>query len=254
MSQNVQKTMQQTPDKLGIASIKRCLLLTLLCVFYLQAHAGVRIEFEQRSQSRQPGKPARNGEGRFLTEIDGMHFRLLNLARGQVSEVSEDDGAHTRFDPVPAGPHADTNTNTPLLPERGGLFDPLVGSMEDEHIKISPPVPAANWNGYASQRYQVELRYTMVMRAALVFTRRFVHTEQYEITVADIPASASVMRLALTRGYGRTLGLHPHAFLGFPVKIEGQLRSHDVGSKDAAGDFMVDMTLQARSISAWQLP
>ncbi|MFZ6723717.1 hypothetical protein [Undibacterium sp. Ji49W] len=246
--------------RLNPASIRQCLLLILLCVFYLQAHAGVRIEFEQRSQSRQPGKPARNGEGRFVTEIDGMHFRLLNLSKGQVSEVSDDDGAHTRFDPVPAGSHADTKTNTntstnaPLLPERGGLFDPLVGSIEDEHITISPPVPAADWNGYASRRYQVELRYTMVMRAALIFTRRFVHTEQYEITVAAIPASASVVRLALTRGYGRTLGLHPDAFLGFPVKIEGQLRSHDAGSKDAAGDFMVDMTLQARSISAWQLP
>lgn len=243
---------QHTRYKLSTTSVRRCLLLIPLCLFCLQVYAGVRIEFEQRSQSRQPGKPVRNGEGSFATEIDGMHFRLLNLSKGQVSEVSDDDGAHTRFEPAPAGPHADTNT--PLLPERGGLFDPLVGSIEDEHITISPPVPVANWNGYASRRYQVELRYTMVMRAALIFTRRFAHTEQYEITVADIPASASVIRLALTRGHGRTLGLHPDTFLGFPVKIEAQLRSHDAGSKDAAGDFMVDMTLQARSISPWQLP
>ncbi|MFZ6760378.1 hypothetical protein ACO0K9_24505 [Undibacterium sp. Ji50W] len=243
-------------NKLNTARLKRYLLLMPLCFMTLHAHAGVRIEFEQHSQSRQPGKPERNGQGRYVTEIDGMHFRLMNLSRGQVSEVSDDDGAHTRFEPMPADSHADSHAdiNTPLLPEKGSLFDPLAGSIKDEHITISPPEPVANWNGYAARRYRVELRYTVVARLVLIFTRRFAHVEHYEIIVADIPASASAVRLALTRGYGRTLGLHPEAFLGFPVKITGQLRSRDAASKDAAGDFMVDMELQALSISAWQLP
>ncbi|MFZ6770794.1 hypothetical protein ACO0LM_27375 [Undibacterium sp. Di26W] len=239
-------------NKLNTARLKKCLLLIPLCFMTLPAHAGVRIEFEQRSQSHQPGKPERNGQGRYVTEIDGMHFRLMNLSRGQVSEVSDDDGAHTRFEPWSADSHADINT--PLLPEKGGLFDPLVGSMEDVQISISPPEPVANWNGYTARRYRVELRYTVVARLVLIFTRRFAHVDQYEITVADIPASASAVRLALTRGYGRTLGLHPQAFLGFPVKITGQLRSRDAASKDAASDFVVDLDVQARSINPWQIP
>ena len=189
------------------------------------------------------GKPAQKGNGAYQAEIDGNSFRLIGK---HAIESSEDDGASTRFDSQPGV------NNTPLSPETARLSDPIAGMVEDQHIIVGTPVAGPQWQGHATRIYTVDMQYTVVARVAWLFKRRFVHHDHYEMIVADLDASAAAVRVALTRGYGRNLGLHPEAFLGFPVKINGHLSVGDAGSDGA--ESQTDFQLEAISVEPWVRP
>ncbi|WP_422940729.1 hypothetical protein [Undibacterium sp. TJN19] len=212
----------------------------VMALFFGNAQAGIRVTFEQQNLSVQSGKPAQKGKSSYQAEIDGGSFRLVGK---HVIESSDDDGASTMFDSQPGV------RNKPLLPEAPGLTDPIAGTVEDQHIVIGKPVAGPQWQGQATRVYTVDMDYTVVARIAWLFKRRSVHHDHYDVTVADLDASTAAVRVALTRGYGRNLGLHPEAFLGFPIKIIAHLSTHEAA--DEAAESLTDFQLDAIGITPW---
>ena len=215
-------------------------LALALSLMFTAAQAGSRFEFEQQSHHNNTGKPAQAGKGRYQLEIEGSVFNLINA---HVIETSQDDGATTLFDSKPG------IINTPLLPDTPTWVDPIAGIVKDHQIIISTPIPGPPWQDCTTRLYTVDQKYTVVARVGWIFSRSFVHHDRYEITVVDTEVSPAAVRVALTRGYGRNLGLHPEAFLGFPIKIVGHLSSREV--VDNAREMTTEFQLQALGMTPW---
>jgi len=228
-------------DKLYGKNLSFTLALALvLSLAFTTVQAGSKFEFEQKSHHDNTGKPAQTGKGRYQLEIEGNSFHLIHA---RVTESSEDDGATTLFDSQPGV------INTPLFPDTPTWADPIVGIVKDHQIMISPPMPGISWQDHTTKVYTVDQQYTVVARVGWIFSRRFLHHDQYEITIADIDVSPAAIRVALTRGYGRNLGLRPEAFLGFPVKIVGHLSNREMAEN--AKEMKTEFQLQALSMEPW---
>ncbi|MES2039656.1 MAG: hypothetical protein V4495_17715 [Pseudomonadota bacterium] len=215
-------------------------LALVLSLVFTTAQAGSRFEFEQQSYHNNTGKPAQTGKGRYQLEIEGSGFHLINA---HVIETSQDDGATTLFDSKPG------IINTPLFPETPTWADPIAGIVKDHQIIISTPIPGPPWLDYTTRWYTVDQKYTVVARVGWIFSRSFAHHDRYEISIVDTDISPAAVRVALTRGYGRNLGLHPEAFLGFPIKIVGHLSSREVIKN--ASEMTTEFQLQALSMTPW---
>jgi hypothetical protein len=215
-------------------------LALALSLVFTTAQAGSRFEFEQQSQHNSTSKPAEARKGRYQLEIEGSSFNLINA---HVIETSRDDGATTIFDNKPG------IINTPLFPEVPTWADPIAGIVKDHQIIISTPIPGPPWQDYTTRLYTVDQKYTVVARAGWIFSRSFAHHDRYEITIVDTDVSPAAVRVALTRGYGRNLGLHPEAFLGFPIKIVGHLSSREM--LENAREMTTEFQLQALGMTPW---
>jgi hypothetical protein len=204
------------------------------------AMAGVQIDIVQSSVTSHAGLADRRGHANASLRIDGPRFQI---ASAHEVETSLDDGATTRFRAPSAA------AQTPLDPATPTALDPIAASIEDEKVTIGPSVAGAPWNGHPTRRYSVDIDYTTVARLALLITRRFPTHEHYELTVADLDASPAALRVMLTRGYARSLALHPAAWSGFPVRIDARLRSEPAAA--GATPQTTALTIEATSIAPW---
>ena len=204
------------------------------------ATAGARLTFAASNSTTLAGQAERRGGACcFQVDIDGARFRIVSR---HATETSFDDGATTFF-----GADSDV-VQTPLKDERGQFAPaPIAGWLEDERITLGPVRAGPVWMGYPTRVYDVDQRYTLVVRA-LLFLRRSRHSDHYTLTVIDAGLSPAPLRVSLTRGVGRNLGLHAEAFLGFPIRIAGQLRSAE---PDKGVEMRTEMLLEARSIAPW---
>ena len=216
-------------------------MLAIVCA--RAATAGVQIDMVQSSVTTHAGQPDRRGGGSFALQIDGARFHIVGAHE---VETSYDNGATTHFRD-PSAP-----AQTPLAPAAPTAFDPIAATIEDEHITIGPSVAGAPWNGHATRHYSVDIEYTTVARLALVITRRFRMHDHYEITAADLDASPAALRVLLTRGFARSLALHPAAWTGFPVRIDARLGGQ-IGP-DAPAAHVTQLAIEAKSIAPWARP
>ena len=156
------------------------------------------------------------GDHHTTSTIDGPSFRNVSARNGAV-ELSHDDGRTTHFGAE------DAPAQTPLVPEVAPPFAPMVGTVEDETLVVGPSRPGPELFGLATRVYTVDHDYTIVARVALVIRRSTRNRSRFTFTVADNGVSSAALRVAFSRGYGYALALHPEAFTGLPLIIDGTI-------------------------------
>jgi hypothetical protein len=194
------------------------LLLFVPLVLPTVAMAATTVAYVFTSEATTGGRAPVTGSSRVTSTIDGSTFR--NVSRlGNAVELSEDDGRTTYFGSLHTTPH------TPLLPEVGGVTDPIVGSVRDESLVVGPSVPGPAMFGLPTRTYTVDYSYAIVARVLMVITNETRHHAHFTFTVADVDVSSAALRVAFSRGYGYALCLHPEAFTGLPLAIDGTIAS-----------------------------
>jgi hypothetical protein len=183
------------------------------------AHAATTIEYEFKSENTQINHAPTIGNAHVTSTIDGPNFRNVSRLANAV-ELSDDDGRTTYF-----GAFHTTPVNTPLVPEHGDIFAPIVGTIEDEKLVVGDSQPGPTMFGMPTRVYAVDYTYAIASRVVYVFRDKSVSHARFTFTVADIGVSASALRVAFSRGYGYALCQRADAFTGLPLLIEGTIES-----------------------------
>lgn len=183
------------------------------------ANAATTIEYDFTSEQAQADHASIVGGAHVTSTIDGPNFRNVSRLAGDV-ELSDDDGRTTYF-----GAFHSTPVNTPLAPEHGDVFAPIVGTIEDERLVVGDSRPGPEMFGLPTRVYTVDYTYAIAVRVAYVFRNKVPNHAHFTFTVADIGVSASALRVAFSRGYGYALCQRADAFTGLPLLIEGTIES-----------------------------
>jgi hypothetical protein len=194
-------------------------LLFALSLTTSVAYAATTIEYDFTSEQIQVNHAPIIGNAHVTSTIDGPTFRNVSR-RGGAVELSDDDGRTTYFDAFHSTP-----VNTPLVPEHGDGFAPIVGSIEDEKLVVGDSKPGPTLFGMPTRVYTVDYTYAIVSRVFYVFRNKTPSHARFTFTVADIGESASALRVAFSRGYGYALCQRAEAFTGLPLLIEGTIES-----------------------------
>jgi hypothetical protein len=183
------------------------------------AHAVTTIEYDFTSEHTQANHAPIIGNAQVTSTIDGPNFRNVSRLAGAI-ELSDDDGRTTYF-----GAFHSTPVNTPLIPEHGGIFAPIVGTIEDEKLVVGDSQPGPTLFGMPTRVYAVDYTYAIASRVLYVFRNKAPSHARLTFTVADIDVSASALRVAFSRGEGYALCQRADAFTGLPLLIEGTIES-----------------------------
>jgi hypothetical protein len=183
------------------------------------AYAATTIEYDLTSEDTQVNHAPVIGNAHVTSTIDGPNFRNVSRRAGAV-ELSDDDGRTTYF-----GAFHSTPVNTPLVPEHGDNFAPIVGTIEDEKLVVGDSQPGPTMFGMPTRVYSVDYTYAIASRVLYAFRNKAPSHARFTFTVADVGVSASALRVAFSRGYGYALCQRADAFTGLPLLIEGTIES-----------------------------
>jgi hypothetical protein len=181
--------------------------------------AATTIEYKFTSEQTQVDRTPVSGNAHLTATIDGASFRNV-LRRDGAVELSDDDGRTTYF-----GALRSTPANTPLTPEHGAFFSPIVGAIEDGKLVVGDSQPGPAMFGMPTRVYTVEYAYVIASRVAYLFRNKVSCVARFTFTVADIDVSAAALRVAFSRGYGYALSQRAEAFTGLPLLVEGTVES-----------------------------
>lgn len=193
--------------------------------------AATTVDYLLTAESVRPGQPPHEGSNRFRCVIDGATFTITSR---NATESSTDDGVTTRFG---SDPH---KANAPLAaPHPGPRDGPIRGTLPDDRLVVGPSMPGPTLFGRSTRTYTIDHDFTIGGTVLLVPIARRTSHARYTMTVIDDGTSSAAVRVALSRGYPYVLSLHPEAFTGLPVRIDGRIAS--------AADDVVTFHLEAEA-------